>query len=145
MIKIKRSEDAKDLPLPKYQTEFASGMDIYANVQEDFVIKAKTYGAVNAGISMEIPSDCEVQVRGRSGLAFKNGIGLVNGIGTIDADYRGEIAVALMNNSEEDFVIKRGDRIAQIVVMKVERQEVVETEELSDTIRGVGGFGSTGV
>lgn len=145
MIKIKKSENAKDLPLPKYQTEFASGMDIYANVEEDTVIKAGNYGAISAGISIEIPIDYEVQVRGRSGLAFKHGIGLVNGIGTIDADYRGEIAVALMNNGTSDFVIKRGDRIAQIVVIKVVRPKVEETEELSDTVRGDGGFGSTGV
>ncbi len=144
MIKIKKTDDARDLPLPKYQTEFSSGMDIYAKVDRPFLLKAKSFGAVQAGICIEIPEDCEVQVRGRSGLAFKHGIGLVNGIGTIDADYRGEIAVALVNNSDEDFIIQRGDRIAQMVLMKVERQEVVEVDELSDTVRGEGGFGSTG-
>ncbi len=144
MIKIMKTEDGKDLPLPKYQTEFASGMDLYAKVDEPIVIKARSFGIVKTGICVEIPSDWEVQVRGRSGLAFKHGIGLVNGIGTIDADYRGEVGVALVNNSDKDFLIERGDRIAQMIVMKVERPKVVEVEELSETVRGGDGFGSTG-
>ncbi len=144
MLKIKKVENAKDLPVPKYQTELAAGFDLYANVESDFVLKAKTFGSVSVGICVEIPKGYEGQVRGRSGLAFKHGIGLVNGVGTIDADYRGEIAVALMNNSDVDFVIKRGDRIAQLVISKVEMVNIVEVEELSETARGDGGFGSTG-
>ncbi len=144
MLKIKKMENAKDLPLPKYQTELAAGFDLYANVQEDFVLKARSFDSVSVGICVEIPKGYEGQVRGRSGLAFKYGIGLVNGVGTIDADYRGEIAVALMNNSDNDFVIKRGDRIAQLVISQVEMMNIVEVDELSETVRGEGGFGSTG-
>ncbi len=144
MLKIKKLENAKDLPLPKYQTELAAGFDLYANVQEDFVLKAGSFGSVSVGICVEIPKGFEGQVRGRSGLAFKHGIGLVNGVGTIDADYRGEIAVALMNNSDIDFVIKRGDRVAQLVISKVEMVNIEEVDELSETVRGEGGFGSTG-
>ncbi len=144
MLKIKKLENAKDLPLPKYQTELAAGFDLYANVQEDFVLKARNFGAISVGICVEIPKGFEGQVRGRSGLAFKHGIGLVNGVGTIDADYRGEIAVALMNNSDNDFTIKRGDRVAQLVISKVEMVNIVEVVELSETVRGEGGFGSTG-
>lgn len=120
-------------------------MDLYASIDDDFVIKARSFDTIKTGICIEIPSDCEAQVRGRSGLARKHGIGLVNGVGTIDADYRGEIAVVLMNNSNEDFVIKRGDRIAQMVIAKIERLKVVEVDELSETVRGDGGFGSTGI
>ncbi len=145
MIKIKKTSDALDLPLPNYQSKFASGMDLYASIDDDFVIKARSFDTIKTGICIEIPSDCEAQVRGRSGLARKHGIGLVNGVGTIDADYRGEIAVVLMNNSNEDFVIKRGDRIAQMVIAKIERLKVVEVDELSETVRGDGGFGSTGI
>ncbi len=145
MIKIKKTEDAKDLPLPSYQTELASGMDLYANVTGEYVLPARSFGTVNTGVCIDISPDCEAQIRGRSGLARKFGIGLVNGIGTIDADYRGEIAVVFMNNSDNDFVIRRGDRIAQMVITKIERIEIVEVSELSDTARGDGGFGSTGV
>ncbi len=144
VLKIKKVDNAKDLPLPKYQTELAAGFDLYANVESDFVIKAKSFGAVSVGICVEIPKGYEGQVRGRSGLAFKHGIGLVNGVGTIDADYRGEIAVALMNNSENDFVVKRGDRVAQLVISKVEMVNIQEVSDLTETVRGEGGFGSTG-
>lgn len=130
---------------PSYATSGASGMDLRANLYEDLVIKSGEIELVPTGIFMEIPEGYEGQVRARSGLALKYGISLPNGIGTIDSDYRGELKVILINHGKEDFVIKNGDRIAQIVFIKYEKAELEIVESLEDTERSEGGFGSTGV
>ena len=134
----------KDLPLPKYQTSGSAGMDLYANVENDVVIKSGEFKLIKTGIAISLPNNYEAQVRARSGLALKNGIGLVNGIGTIDSDYTGEVGVILINYSDKDFVIKFGDRIAQLVINEVKQANLVEADSLEDTLRGNGGFGSTG-
>lgn len=130
---------------PSYATNGASGMDLRANLDEDLVIKSGEIELVPTGIFVEIPEGYEGQVRARSGLALKYGISLPNGIGTIDSDYRGELKVILINHGKEDFVIKNGDRIAQIVFIKYEKAELEIVESLEDTERSEGGFGSTGV
>lgn len=131
--------------IPKYQTENSAGVDIRASLNEDLVLKAGEFRLVSTGIYLEIPSSYEVQIRARSGLSIKHGIGLVNGIGTIDSDYRGEIKVPLINFSKEDFTIENGMRIAQMVLSKYEKINFEEVDELSDSERQDGGFGSTGV
>ena len=131
--------------IPKYQTENSAGVDIRASLDEDLVLKAGEFKLVSTGIYLEIPSSYEVQIRARSGLSIKHGIGLVNGIGTIDSDYRGEIKVPLINFSKEDFTIEHGMRIAQMVLSKYEKIDFEEVDELSDSERQDGGFGSTGV
>lgn len=131
--------------IPKYQTENSAGVDIRASLDEDLVLKAGEFKLVSTGIYLEIPSSYEVQIRARSGLSIKHGIGLVNGIGTIDSDYRGEIKVPLINFSKEDFTIENGMRIAQMVLSKYEKIDFEEVDELSDSERRDGGFGSTGV
>lgn len=131
--------------IPKYQTEKSAGVDIRASLDEDLVLKAGEFKLVSTGIYLEIPSSYEVQIRARSGLSIKHGIGLVNGIGTIDSDYRGEIKVPLINFSKEDFTIENGMRIAQMVLSKYEKIDFEEVNELSDSERQDGGFGSTGV
>ncbi len=131
--------------IPKYQTENSAGVDIRASLDEDLVLKAGEFKLVSTGIYLEIPSSYEVQIRARSGLSIKHGIGLVNGIGTIDSDYRGEIKVPLINFSKEDFTIENGMRIAQMVLSKYEKINFKEVDELSDSERQDGGFGSTGV
>ena len=131
--------------IPKYQTENSAGVDIRASLDEDLLLKAGEFKLVSTGIYLEIPSSYEVQIRARSGLSIKHGIGLVNGIGTIDSDYRGEIKVPLINFSKEDFTIENGMRIAQMVLSKYEKIDFEEVDELSDSERQDGGFGSTGV
>lgn len=131
--------------IPKYQTVNSAGVDIRASLDEDLVLKAGEFKLVSTGIYLEIPSSYEVQIRARSGLSIKRGIGLVNGIGTIDSDYRGEIKVPLINFSKEDFTIENGMRIAQMVLSKYEKIDFEEVDELSDSERQDGGFGSTGV
>lgn len=131
--------------IPKYQTENSAGVDIRASLDEELVLKAGEFKLVSTGIYLEIPSSYEVQIRARSGLSIKHGIGLVNGIGTIDSDYRGEIKVPLINFSKEDFTIENGMRIAQMVLSKYEKIDFEEVDELSDSERRDGGFGSTGV
>ncbi len=131
--------------IPKYQTENSAGVDIRASLDEDLVLKAGEFKLVSTGIYLEIPSSYEVQIRARSGLSIKHGIGLVNGIGTIDSDYRGEIKVPLINFSKEDFIIENGMRIAQMVLSKYEKINFEQVDELSDSERQDGGFGSTGV
>lgn len=131
--------------IPKHQTENSAGVDIRAFLDEDLVLKSGEFKLVSTGIYLEIPSSYEVQIRARSGLSIKHGIGLVNGVGTIDSDYRGEIKVPLINFSKEDFVIESGMRIAQMVLSKYEKIDFEEVDELSDSERQDGGFGSTGV
>lgn len=130
-------------PLPKYQTALSAGMDLYANLDESITIKSLERKLIPTGLFLELPEGYEAQVRPRSGLAIKNGISVLNAPGTIDADYRGEIGVILVNLSTEDFSINNGDRIAQMVIAKYETAEWQEVAEINETERGAGGFGST--
>ena len=130
-------------PLPKYQTALSAGMDLYANLQETLTLKSMERKLIPTGLFIELPDGYEAQVRPRSGLAIKNGISVLNAPGTIDADYRGEIGVILVNLSTEDFNINNGDRIAQMVIAKYETAEWQEVAEINETERGAGGFGST--
>lgn len=130
--------------LPHYETIASAGMDLRANISESRILKPLERSIVGTGLFVELPIGVEAQVRPRSGLAAKKGITVLNAPGTIDADYRGEIGVILVNLSNEDFIIENGERIAQLVIAKHERAEWVQVEELSETDRGEGGFGSTG-
>jgi dUTP pyrophosphatase len=144
-IKAKRiDEKYSDIPLPSYATEGSAGMDIRAAVENDITLKANQFTLIPTNISVEIPAGFEIQVRPRSGLAAKHGIGLLNSPGTIDSDYRGEIKIILFNFSSEDFIIKRGDRIAQLLLARVYKMNFQEEEDLNSTSRGSGGFGHTG-
>ena len=131
--------------IPKYETIGASGMDVRAFLEEDIELKPMERKLIPTGFKMEIPVGYEAQIRPRSGLSIKNGISLINCIGTIDADYRGEVKVPLVNLSTEAFTIKNGDRIAQIVIAPVIQPKIEIVDELSQTARQEGGFGSTGV
>jgi len=142
-IAVKRLDHAKDLPLPSYETSGSAGMDVRA--AEALTIAPGKRALAGTGFAFAIPAGYEIQVRPRSGLALKKGISIPNTPGTIDSDYRGELKVILINHDEEDFVVERGDRIAQIVVAPVQRGILVEVDDLDDTERGSGGFGSTGV
>lgn len=145
-VKIHRlSDDTKDIPLPAYATPGSAGMDIHAAVQGEMVVKAGETTLIPTGFSMEIPVGFEAQIRPRSGLALKHSIGLMNSPGTIDSDYRGEVRIVFTNYGKTDFIVRRGDRIAQMVVARYERVEWVETRDLTETDRGSGGFGHTGV
>ncbi len=144
-IKLKRINNKfNNIPLPKYETANSSGLDIRAALENDMILPAGKIAMVPTNISVEIPEGFEIQVRPRSGLAIKHGIGVLNSPGTIDADYRGEIKIILFNFSDNDFVIHSGDRIAQLVVSTVFKADLVEVEELSLTQRNEGGFGHTG-
>jgi dUTP pyrophosphatase len=138
-VKIRR---LADVPLPCRQTQGSAGFDLCA--AEEVLIAAHGFGSVGTGLAVEIPENAEAQVRPRSGLAAKHGIGVLNGPGTIDSDYRGEIRVILFNTSDRDFQVRRGDRIAQIVFSVLADVELVEADSLSETSRGAGGFGHTG-
>ncbi len=131
--------------LPGYETEASAGMDLRANLTEEIVLKPLERQLIATGIFIELPIGFEAQIRPRSGLAYKFGISIVNSPGTIDADYRGEIKVLLVNLSNEVFTVNDGDRIAQMVIAKHEKAEWQQVEELSDTQRGAGGYGHTGV
>ena len=146
-INIKRLDHADGLELPSYETEGSAGMDIRSAVLGDspLVLAPNERALVPTGLIFEIPQGYEVQIRPRSGLAFKNGITCLNTPGTIDSDYRGEIKVLLINLGSEDFKITRGMRIAQMIVAPVTQAKLVETNELGETDRGAGGVGSTGV
>ena len=133
-----------DHPLPNYETLESAGMDLRSNIKTDITLKPNQRAIVPTGIFIALPKGYEAQVRSRSGLAAKYGVTVLNSPGTIDADYRGEIGVILINFSENDFIIKNGDRIAQIVISKHERAIWEECNDLSKTERGSGGFGSTG-
>jgi len=132
-------------PLPNYETIASAGMDLRANLKEPIILKPLERVLVKTGLFIELPLGFEAQVRPRSGLALKKGITVLNSPGTVDADYRGEIGVILVNLSNDDFVIENGERIAQLVVAKHERAEWIEVDQLNETSRGAGGFGSTGV
>lgn len=144
-VAIERVPEAADLPLPSYATSGSSGMDLLAAVQEDVILEPGKRVLVSAGIRIALPEGYEAQIRPRSGLALKYGLGMVNSPGTIDADYRGIIQVILINHGDDPFTVRRGDRIAQMVICPVCRAELVETNELPETVRNDGGFGHTGV
>jgi dUTP pyrophosphatase len=145
-VDIQQLPHGKGLPLPAYQTAHAAGLDLLAAVPEDapIVLAAGEHAMIPTGLSIALPSDHEAQVRPRSGLAAKYGVTVLNSPGTIDADYRGEICVLLINHGSEPFTVRRGERIAQMVIAPVSRAELVPTSSLSTTDRGSGGFGSTG-
>ncbi|MDG2041774.1 MAG: dUTP diphosphatase [Bacteroidia bacterium] len=132
-------------PLPKYQTKQSAGVDLCAFLSSDLVLKPNDRRLIGTGLHIALPDGYEAQIRSRSGLAFKHGITIINSPGTIDADYRGEIKIALINHSNEDFVIKSGDRIAQMVISKYEQISFSLTESLDETERGEGGYGHTGI
>jgi dUTP pyrophosphatase len=144
-LKVKRLSGNDDMVLPEYETESASGLDLRAAVKEDLAIHPGEIKLVPTGIAVSIPQGYEGQVRPRSGLALRYGIGMVNSPGTIDSDYRGEIGLILINWGSEAFLIKRGDRIAQMVIAAVSRAEVIEVDVLESTSRGEGGFGHSGM
>lgn len=131
-------------PLPAYATEFSAGVDLYANLETDVVLGPLERAMIPTGLYMEIPAGYEGQVRPRSGLAAKHGLSVLNSPGTIDADYRGEVKVILVNLSNEAFTVKHGERIAQLVIAKHESANWIAVDELSETVRGTGGFGHTG-
>ena len=141
---IKPLDHAKDLPLPHYATDLSAGMDLAAAIDSDITIKAGCIEIIPTGLSIALEQGSEAQIRPRSGLAAKNGITVLNSPGTIDADYRGEIKVILINHGREDFVVMRGMRIAQMVIAKYERVTLEEVDSLDETDRGAAGFGSTG-
>jgi len=142
MIQAKILKVDKELPTPKYAHFGDAGMDVYS--AEDYVLKTGEHKIFSTGLKFEIPEGYEVQVRPRSGLAAKNGITVLNSPGTLDYQYRGILGVILINHGSSSFEVKRGERIAQIVFNKFESAELIEVDELSETVRGEGGFGSTG-
>ena len=144
-IKIKRlNPEFDDIPVPNYATSGSAGMDVRAAVEYELFIEPNSIVMISTNLSVEIPVGYEIQVRPRSGLAANHGIGILNSPGTIDSDYRGEIKIIMINLSREKFVIKRGDRIAQLVVSKVYKANLVQTDDLNHSSRGKGGFGHTG-
>jgi dUTP pyrophosphatase len=146
-VKVQRLAHAQDLPIPAYQTEDAAGMDLLAALpaNESHTLAPGGYAVIPTGLTLELPHGTEAQVRPRSGLAAKFGVTILNSPGTIDADYRGEVGVILINHGKDPYVIRRGDRIAQMVIGRVAQARIVESKSLSATKRGAGGFGSTGV
>lgn len=144
-VALKILPNGLGLNVPRFETEHAAGMDLVAAIDVPTTIKAHEFITIPTGISIALPHGYECQIRPRSGLAAKNGITLLNSPGTIDADYRGEIKVILINHSNQDFVIERGMRIAQMVVAKYTRFNWLQVNELNETLRGEGGFGSTGL
>ncbi|MBU0634793.1 MAG: dUTP diphosphatase [Candidatus Omnitrophica bacterium] len=144
-IKVRKKESCEDLPLPSYMSAGSSGMDLYADVESELVIEPGDIKMVSAGIYISIPQGFEAQIRPRSGLAAKHGISIVNTPGTIDADYRGLINIILINLGKSAYTVKRGMRIAQMVINKVSRAGLDLVNELDATARNTGGFGHTGV
>lgn len=144
-VNFMRLPHGKDIPLPKYMSHAAAGMDLYAAVTEPVILKPGERKLIPTGLKMSMPEGYEAQVRPRSGLALKNGISVLNTPGTIDADYRGEVGVILVNLGQENFTVNRSERIAQMVINKVEQPKIEEVADLDETKRGSGGFGHTGV
>lgn len=144
LIDVKIQKLDKNVVMPSYQTNGAAGMDLRAYLSCPVVLKPLERKLIPTGFKMELPAGYEAQIRPRSGLSIKHGITLINCVGTIDEDYRGEVCVPLVNLSNDDFVINNGDRIAQMVISPVTKANLCEVLELSDTLRGEGGFGSTG-
>lgn len=145
VVRIKRLAHGEELDLPRYETALAAGCDVRAALVKPMVLRPGERFMVPTGIAIALPPGWEAQMRPRSGLAARHGISCVNSPGTIDADYRGELKVILINHGSEDFTINRGDRIGQMVIAPVFQARFDEVEELDDTERGAGGFGSTGV
>lgn len=143
-LKITKA-DNYNLSLPAYETEGSSGMDIRAWIENDIILEPGDIKLVPTGISISVPPGYEAQIRPRSGLALKHGIGLVNSPGTIDSDYRGEIGIIMANFGKEPFTIRRGDRIAQMVIAKICHARILEVNDLDSTTRGDGGFGHSGI
>lgn len=145
-IGVMRLAHGQDLPLPAYETDGAAGMDLRAAVAEDAPLRLRpgARAAVPTGLAIALPLGHEAQVRPRSGLALRNGVTLLNSPGTIDADYRGEIKVILINLGEDEFLVRRGDRIAQLIIAPIAQARWQELDDLDTTTRGAGGFGSTG-
>jgi len=144
-IKIKRLKTDNSIHLPAYESEGSSGMDVRASVTEPVLLNPGDIRLIPTGLAVSVPPGYEVQVRPRSGLALKHGIGMVNSPGTIDSDYRGEIGIILINWGSEQFLVKGGDRIAQMIVSRVYMADLIETDDLDETSRGQGGFGHTGL
>ena len=143
-VALKRLPDGEGLPLPQYMSDEAAGADLCAAVREEITLLPGARALIPTGFAIALPSGYEAQVRPRSGLAIRHGVSCLNSPGTIDADYRGPICVVLANFGSEPFVVRRGDRIAQLIVAPVSRAEFALTEELPDTVRAAAGFGSTG-
>ncbi|HAA34799.1 MAG TPA: dUTP diphosphatase [Firmicutes bacterium] len=143
-VLIKKMPHAEDLPLPRYASELASGIDLFAALEESVEIKPGEYKLIPTGIALAMPPGYEGQIRPRSGLALNHGITILNSPGTIDADYRGEIKVILINLSNETYMVQRGERIAQLVIHALARVELKLVDELPPSNRGAGGFGHTG-
>ena len=144
MVKVLIKKLSPEVELPSYKTSGASGMDLMAFVKSSIIIKPQTSALIPTGLSMAFSEDYEVQIRPRSGLAAKNNISVLNTPGTIDSDYRGEIKVILYNHGNTDFLINNKDRIAQMILTPVIKMDLEETDTLPETVRGEGGFGSTG-
>lgn len=144
-VLFKKLPHAEDLPLPSYESEYAAGMDIRAALDEPVELEPGSRKLIPTGLKMALPKGYEAQIRPRSGLAYRNGITMLNTPGTIDADYRGEVKVLAVNLGDDSFTIEHGDRVAQMVIAPVTQAEVKEVDDLSETERGDGGFGSTGV
>jgi dUTP pyrophosphatase len=144
-IKIKKlNPEFDDIPVPSYATSGSAGMDVRAAVKDEIIVESNSISLVPTNLSAEIPKGYEIQVRPRSGLAANHGIGILNSPGTIDSDYRGEIKIIMINLGKEKFTIKRGDRIAQLVVSKVFTANLIQADDLNHSKRGKGGFGHTG-
>lgn len=144
ILRIKKLENLGDLALPKYETSGAAGLDLVAAIDEEIILKPAEIKLVKTGIAIALEKGFEAQIRPRSGLALKNGITVLNSPGTVDSDYRGEVCAILINHSKVDFTITRGMRIAQMVIARHEQAEILEVQDLDETARGSGGFGSTG-
>lgn len=144
-VKIKRIREGSDIPLPRYMTSHSAGMDLYADIEGEMILNLGERKLIPTGIAIALPDGFEAQIRPRSGLAINHGITLLNSPGTIDADYRGEISVIMINLGDNSFTIKRGDRIGQMVINKIFHASWEEAEELDNTKRGSGGFGHTGL
>lgn len=143
-VKVMRKQGCEDVPLPKYMSDTASGMDLFAAVEKEVMLEHSEIKLIPTGIHIELPIGYEAQVRPRSGLALKYGLTIVNTPGTIDSDYRGEIGIIMCNLGKERFIVERGMRIAQLVIQPVIRADLVEVEHLEESNRGGGGFGHTG-
>ena len=144
MVKILIKKTNKEVITPKYKTDGSSGVDLSAFLEKKVVIKPNSSELIPTGLQVAIPEELEIQIRPRSGLAAKESIGVLNSPGTIDSDYRGELKIILFNHGKEDFIINNGDRIAQMVLVPIFKMEFEEVDSLPDTVRGQGGFGSTG-
>jgi|TARA_B110001452_G_scaffold260500_1_gene258084 dUTP pyrophosphatase len=144
MVKVLIKKLDSAVKLPSYKTNGASGMDLMAFIKESIIVKPKTSSLISTGLSVAFSENYEIQIRPRSGLAVKNNISVLNTPGTIDSDYRGEIKIIIYNHGSDDFIINNGDRIAQMILTPVTKMELEETKNLPETIRGEGGFGSTG-